>query len=285
MAATIDSAVNSVSVWGGTLMDATTAVWTKVAAFVPNLLAFIVILMLGYLVARLARSATRKLLQVVKLEAFSQRVGIRGVLDRANVGAEVGSIVSGITFWFLILTFLVSATEALGLKGVSATIDAFVLYLPKVFGAVFILLVGLFIAQFVRELVTSGAEGLGVEFAAPLGTAAYALLVIIVITLAVGQLDLETQILNQVISIVLVSIGAATALAFGLGSKSVAGNILAGTYVREMFREGDRVTIGEVSGFVEEVSAVKLEVRTDTGEIVSIANADVVDGTVIKHAG
>ncbi|MCB1685611.1 MAG: mechanosensitive ion channel family protein, partial [Pseudomonadales bacterium] len=236
--------VDSLNLWGNTLLNSMTALWTKVAGFIPNLLAFFVILLIGYALARLLGTLTRRLLVAIHIDDFSQRVGVRTVLDRASIRLDVSAMLSRLVFWLLMLTFLVSATETLGLPRVSATIDTFVQYLPKVLGAAFILLVGLFIAQFVRALIVGGAESLGIESAGGLGGAAYGLLVIIVVTLAIGQLELETEILNQVIAILLISLGGAAALAFGLGSREVAGNILAGTYARELYREGDRLVIG-----------------------------------------
>ena len=151
----MEGTIDSVNVWGSTLVSAMSALWTKIAAFVPNLLAFIIILLLGYLVARLVSTLLRKLMRAIKIDGFSQRIGIRGALDRANIDTDVSGILTSIVFWLLMLMFMVSATESLGLPRVSATIDNFVLYLPKVLGAIFILMVGLFIAQFVRDLVTS----------------------------------------------------------------------------------------------------------------------------------
>ena len=252
----LNTVAESMNIWTSILVSAMSALWSKVGAFIPNLLAFLVILLVGYVVARLAGAVVRKLMNAIKIDQFSQRIGIKDVLDRANIGVTVSGILSGIVFWLLMLTFMVSATESLGLPRVSSTIDSFVLYLPKVLGAAFILMTGLFIAQFVRDLITSGAEGFGLEFADPLGKVAYGLLVIIFVTLSIGQLELETGILNDVIVIALMSVGAAGAIAFGLGSKYIASNILAGTYVRELFREGDRVAIGNLSGVVSQVTAV-----------------------------
>lgn len=277
--------VQSLNLWGTTLLNAMTALWSKVAAFVPNLLAFFVILLIGYLIARLLGTLTRRLLAAIRVDEFSERVGVRAVLDRANIRLELSVMLSRLVFWLLMLTFLVSATETLGLPRVSATIDSVVQYLPKVLGAVFILLIGLFIAQFVRALIVGGAESLGIESAGGLGGAAYGLLVIIVVTLAIGQLELETEILNQVIAILLISLGGAAALAFGLGSKVVAGNILAGTYARELYREGDRLVIGAVRGTVTQVTALKLEIRTEAGDLVTLPNAEVVNATVTRLHG
>ena len=281
----VSGTVDSINLWGTTLLNAMTALWSKVAAFIPNLLAFFVILVIGYLVARLLASVMRRVLEAIHIDRFSQRVGVRSVLDGANIQAEVSTMLSRLVFWLLMLTFLVSATETLGLPRVSSTIDGFVQYLPKVLGAVFILLVGLFIAQFVRGIIVGGSESLGLESAGALGAAAYGLLVIIVGTLAIGQLELETEILNQVIAIVLISLGGAAALAFGLGSKLVAGNILAGTYARELYREGDDLVIGDVRGTVTQVTAVKLEIRTEEGDLITVPNVEVINTTVRRMRG
>jgi len=279
----IDSFEGAVGSWSTSLFQAITALWIKIAEFVPNLLGFFVILLVGYIVASIVAGVGRKGFKAIKLDAFSERIGAGAILRRANIQREPSAIGSRILFWLLMLTFLVSATESLGLTRVSMTIDALVMYIPKIFGAAFILLIGLFIAQFIRDIVVSGAEGMGSEFAAPLGSATYAVLVIIIVTLAVGQLDLETELLNYVISIVLISIGAATAIGFGFGSRDVAANILAGSYVRELYKEGDRVTTSGQTGVINQITAVKTELLLDNGDTVSIANTEIVDGKVVRH--
>jgi small-conductance mechanosensitive channel len=279
----LDGAVTAVNIWTATMLNATTALWIKLAEFVPNLLAFLVILTLGYIIAKIVAAVIQRALHAIKLDDFSEKIGVIAVLRRANIQRETSSIISRVVFWLLMLTFLVSATESLGLDRVSATIDAFVMYIPKVLGAVFILMVGLFIAQFVRDLVVSSAESIGSDFAAPLGSTAYGLLVVIVATLAVGELELETALLGYVISIVLLSFGAAAAIAFGIGSRDIAGNILAGNYVRELFQEGDRVSADGQTGVVHQVTAVKTEILLDNNDIVSIANSNMVESRVVRH--
>ncbi|MFT4798800.1 MAG: small-conductance mechanosensitive channel [Candidatus Azotimanducaceae bacterium] len=277
-------AVDSVSNWTTAIVEAMTTLWLRVSDFFPNLLAFVVILLVGYLVSTLVSKITLRALKALKIDSFSERVGVAPVLKRANVQQETSLLISKVIFWLIALTFLVSATESLGLTRVSATIDSFVLYIPKVLGAAFILMIGLFIAQFIRDLIISGAEGFSSNLAVPLGSACYGLLVIIVVTLAVGQLDLETDLLSHVISIALLSVGAAVAIAFGIGSREIAGNVLAGNYVREMFKEGDNITTGGQTGVVNQITSVKTEIKLESGDFVSVSNREIVAGMVIRHA-
>ncbi len=271
-----------VDVWTATLASSMSALWGKVAAFLPNFVAFIVILTVGWIVARLGSSAIRHFLKLIRADEFSGKVGIQAVLERANVKYQFSDILASTVFWLLMLTFMVSATESLGLQRVSGTIDGFVQYIPKILGAAFILMVGLLIAQFIRDLITSSAESIGSDYAKALGTAAYGVQVVIVVVLAVGQLELETQLLSYVVSIVLLSLGLATALAFGLGARAVAGNILAGTYVRDLYRVGDELVIEGRTGVVTQVTALKTELKTHDGELITISNTVMVDNTVTR---
>ncbi len=273
-----------ISAWGESLLTATTTLWGKLAAFVPNLLGFLLILVVGYIASRLIAAFLQRLLNFLKLDTLSERLGVAAALRRAGIDTPASRLVSGLVFWILMLAFLVSATETLGLTRVSGTIESMVQYLPKVLGAVFILLAGLYVAQIVRDLVTNAAQGVGIDSAVALGRTAYGLLFVIVLTLAVGQLELETDILGQVISILLISLGAAAALSFGIGSRKVAANVLAGTYVRELYREGDELIIGDVRGTVTQVTPLKTELLTPEGEYVTFANEQLVEETVRRIA-
>lgn len=257
--------------------------WSKLVMFVPSLLAFILILVVGYFVSRLVATLLRKVLAAVRVDAFSQRIGIRSALDRANVTASVSQMLASLAFVVLMLMFLVSAVETLGLEGVSLALSDLLHYLPRLFGAVLILMGGLYAAQVARELIVSGAEGIGVDQAKSLGTAVYGVLLVVVVTLAISQLNLATGMLDSVIIIVLITAGTAAAISFGFGSRTLAGNVLAGTYVRELVREGDRITVRDVSGVVVQVTSAKTEIQTEDGASVTIPNRILIESVVTRH--
>ena len=121
-------------------------------------------------------------------------------------------------------------------------------------------------------LVRGAAEGVGLDYAHGLGRIAQGLVIIISISVAIGQLEVKTDLLNHVIVIVLITVGLAVALAMGLGSREIAGQILAGIYVRELYQVGQQVRVGEVEGQIEEIGTVKTTLLTDEGELVSLSN-------------
>jgi small-conductance mechanosensitive channel len=127
-------------------------------------------------------------------------------------------------------------------------------------------------AQLLSGLVRGAAEGVGLEYANGLARIAQWLIIVISLSVAIGQLEVKTELLNSVIAIVLISVGAAVALALGLGSRQIAGQILAGIYVRELYEVGQQIQVGEVEGQIEEIGTVKTTVLTESGELVSLAN-------------
>ncbi|UPF02429.1 mechanosensitive ion channel [Pseudomonas mosselii] len=266
--------------WTQSLVTAMTALWTKVANFIPNLFGALVVVLLGFVVAKLLDTLLSKVLAKFGLDRLMSGTGLTKMLARVGIQVPISTLIGKIVYWFVLLIFLVSAAESLGLERVSATLDMLALYLPKVFGAALVLLAGVLLAQLVNGLVRGAAEGIGLEYAAGVGRIAQGLVIIISISVAISQLEVKTDLLNHVIVIGLITVGLAIALAMGLGSREIAGQILAGIYVRELYQVGQQVRIGEVKGHIEEIGTVKTTLLTDEGELVSLSNRELLEQRV-----
>ncbi|MCD5993610.1 mechanosensitive ion channel [Pseudomonas sp. CDFA 602] len=260
------------NLWTQSLLAAMTALWTKVANFIPNLFGALVVVLLGFVVAKLLDALLSKLLAKLGLDRLVGGTGLTKIIGRAGVKVPISTLIGKIVYWFVLLIFLVSAAESLGLQRVSATLDMLALYLPKVFGAALVLLVGVLLAQLVNGLVRGAAEGVGIDYSSGLGRIAQGLVIIISISVAISQLEVKTDLLNHVIVIALITVGLAVALALGLGSREIAGQIIAGIYVRELFQVGQYVQVGDTEGQIEEIGTVKTTLLTDEGELVSFSN-------------
>ncbi|MFG3453493.1 mechanosensitive ion channel domain-containing protein [Pseudomonas knackmussii] len=260
--------------WSQSLFGAMSALWAPIAAFIPRLFGALLVVAIGFMVAKLLDTLLSKLLAKVGLDRLVAGTGVTKLLGRVSIRVPVSVLIGKIVYWFVLLIFLVSAAESLGLARVSATLDMLALYVPKVFGAALILLIGVLLAQLVNGLIRGAAEGVGLEYASGLGRTAQGLVIIIVISVAIGQLEVKTELLNYVIAIALISVGLAVALALGLGSRELVSQILAGIYVRELYEVGQRVRVEglQLEGEIEEIGTAKTLLLTDEGELVSIAN-------------
>jgi len=260
--------------WSQSFFGAMSALWAPIAAFIPRLFGALLVVAVGFLVAKLLDTLLSKLLAKVGLDRLVAGTGMTKLLGRVGIRVPISTLIGKIVYWFVLLIFLVSAAESLGLARVSATLDMLALYVPKVFGAGIILLVGVLLAQLVSGLVRGAAEGVGIDYAGGLARIAQGLIIIISISVAIGQLEVKTELLNYVIAIGLISVGLAGALALGLGSRELVGQILAGIYVRELYEVGQRVRLEalDLEGEIEEIGTAKTLLLTDEGEVVSIAN-------------
>ena len=260
--------------WSQSLLGAMSALWAPIAAFIPRLFGALLVVAVGFLVAKLLDTLLSKLLAKVGLDRLVAGTGATKLLGRVGMRAPVSTLIGRIVYWFVLLIFLVSAAESLGLARVSATLDMLALYVPKVFGAAIILLVGVLLGQLVSGLVRGAAEGVGIDYAGGLARIAQGLIIVISISVAIGQLEVKTELLNYVIAIALISVGMAAALALGLGSRELVSQILAGIYVRELYEVGQRIRLEglDLDGEIEEIGTTKTLLLTDDGELVSIAN-------------
>ena len=265
------------------LVGAMGALWTRVAVFIPNLIGAMVLVLLGFVVAKLLDTLLSKVLAKIGLDRLMAGTGLTKMIGRVGIQVSVSTLIGKIVYWFILLVFLVSAAELLGLERVSATLDVLALYVPKVFGAALVLLAGVLLAQLLNGVVRGAAEGVWLEYANGLGRIAQGLIIIISLSVAIGQLEVKTDLLNNVIAIVLISVGAAVALALGLGSRDIAGQILAGIYVRELYAVGQQIQIGEIEGQIEEIGTVKTTLLTESGELVSVANRVLLEQRVSSH--
>lgn len=258
--------------WTHSLVSAMTSVWAPIAGFIPRLFGALVVVILGFVVAKLLDTLISKVLAKVGIDRLMAGTGLNKLLTRIGINAPVSTLIGKIIYWFVLLIFLITAAESLGLDRISSTLDVLALYLPKVLGAAVVMVAGVLLAQLVSGVVRGAAEGVGLEYAAGLARIAQGLVIIISLSVAIGQLEIKTDLLNHVIAIVLISVGLAVALAVGLGSRNIASQILAGIYVRELYEVGQFIEVDGVQGEIEEIGTVKTTLITHDGQLVSIAN-------------
>jgi len=263
-----------------TIQQSMTELWTKVAGFVPNLVGMLVILIVGYIISKVLQWSAVAILDRVRFDKAGEKTGLNDAMQKVGIKRTASEIVGVLIFWFFMLTFLLSAAEALGLENVSQTIDSFVEYLPHVIGAAVIVVVGLLVANFARTAMQTALERLGVDYGKAASKLVYGVLIVVIGSLAISQLQIETGLINRVIEIGLLAVGAALAISLGLGTRDVARNVVAGVYARDSFKAGSKISIGDNQGTIEAVTAVNAKIRRDDGGVIYIPNAQLIDNVV-----
>ncbi len=194
---------------------------TQAGAFVSALCAVILILLVGWIVAKMVKNMVLRILDILQLDSTSERVGVDKVLSKGGIKYSISELIAVLCYWLVMLIGLVIAISVVNVK--PGMLDAIVLYIPRVISAVVVLVLSLFFASFVNSAVLTTAANAGVEQANLLGKISQWVIVIFGIIIALEQLQIGTQTINLAITVVLASLGLACALAFGLGCKDIAG--------------------------------------------------------------
>jgi small-conductance mechanosensitive channel len=250
-----------------------------VAELVPRLLIAVVVILVGVLVARLAERAVRVIFDRFRINDLLERAGVITTLKKFGLQDSPGRLLSRTIYFLLIILFVQAVTRAVGLGAIADAISSFFAYLPNLVAAFLVLLLGMMVAQFIAGAVTRSAAEAGVEFAPILGRIVSSLILFVVVMMAISQLKIDTEIVRSVVLVLLSGFALAFALSFGLGSREVTRNIMAGFYVRKLFRVGELIEIGNERGTLVGITAMHALVEQD-GETLSFPNRRFLDEVV-----
>jgi hypothetical protein len=214
----------------GDRMEATLA---SIVAFLPSLLAAILILVVGYLLARLVEKAADAILEKVRFDQALDRGGVRAALQRTGTRLDPSSLVARLVFWTIMLVAILMASNALGLTAVADMFERLVAYIPNVIVAVLIIVAGMLIGEFVKDLIAASLGEVGGAMAT--ARAAKIAIVALSIFMALDQLQIAQSIVVTAFTLLLGAVALAAGLAFGLGNRE-----LAGEYMRRWVEEGSR---------------------------------------------
>jgi small-conductance mechanosensitive channel len=261
------------------VIDALTRIVTDIVNFIPNLVNGLIILVVGYLLARLLRWLVHTILVRVRVDQLVERAGVADSLRGLGIRMPLSWLIAQALFLLLLLSFLTTATRLMGLEAVARLLEQLVQFVPNIIAAAIVFVVGGLVAQFVADLVTTAGIGAGLQNAARVGQIVRVLIVVFVAVLALGQLGIDTAILITALTIMIAAFGLALGLALGLGARTVVQHILAGYYLRQRLTAGEPIVLDDVRGEVGGVGSVNTVVTTSEGTVM-IPNTVLIESVV-----
>lgn len=203
-----------------------TSFWAQFAIFVPKLIAAVILLVLGWLVAKLVRSGMNHLLRLVHFDVLAEKSGVEAFLREGNLEISLSRLLSNLVYWLLILVVIVTVSNSLGLHMVAELFNRVVLYIPNVIVAILVLVFGTLLARFINRLLFAYLNNAGVEGALSISTLVEYAVLVFIFFVALEQLQIGTKLLTAAFQIGFGAVGLAFALAFGLGGKDWAAGVI-----------------------------------------------------------
>ncbi len=201
------------------VVDSVRSFLMQLSEFLPKLLGVVVILIVGWLVAKLLAVIVVRGLKLVNFNVITERAGLDGFLRQGGVRKSTIDILGILVYWLVILVTLLAAFNTLGLTVVSDLFSKITLFIPHVIVAVLILAIGLYFARFVADAVTAYAKNVGIEDGVFVGRAAYYAIMVFVVLIALDQVQVGGEIVRFTYYALLGGAVLALAIAFGLGGQ------------------------------------------------------------------
>lgn len=208
------------------ILDSLLDSWSQVVAWLPHLLVSGVLLLIGWLLARVVQRAVVKLLRLLRLETAAEQSGVDDFLVRGGVRFTAVTLVGQVLYWSVLLVFTMAVLRVLGLTLGPALTERLTRFVPNAVVALAVLVFGALVARFVRGFVEAYLGNIGVKGGASIGVVVQGALLVFVVVLALEQLGIGRSLLLSAFQLAFGGLCLALALAFGLGGRDWAASIL-----------------------------------------------------------
>lgn len=252
------------NLWAYGIRDATIKFITGALLKLPVVLASVFVLIAGFLVAWLSAVITRKLLRLIRLDPLVADTPLSQVLNAMGYRKGVSELISRLVYWGVLLVFIATSADVIGLRTVSAVIHAIFSYIPNIIAAIVIVIIGLYLARILRDSIVAIFAGAHVPYGVYIAGFAQFVIYIVILVMALDVLGLNTSILLSNINIIIAGLMLSFAISFGIGSKDVLRNMLQIHYLKDVISPGDEVEVDGIKGRI--VRITRIGVLIDNGE-------------------
>jgi hypothetical protein len=208
------------------IIEPTREMLIKTLGYLPTLLGAMVILVVGWLVAKTLRRLVGRALKTVHFDKLADKAGISEILSKGCLATSPIEVVSGLVYWLTIIMVLVMVVNALGLPQASDVLESLFAYIPNVIAALFVLVVGMFLANFVSGIVRTAAGNAYLPRPEVFAGVSRWAIIVFAGTISLKELGIATLLVTTTFNIILGGVCLALAIAFGLGGKDTAAKYL-----------------------------------------------------------
>lgn len=265
--------------WKDLTFDSLSNIFKDIASALPGIFGAFIVIIFGWIIIKVVTFILRRIFKAIKLDKASEKINEAKLFGDADIKIDLPKIIVTFIKVLLWLVFIIVASDIMGLTIISTEIANLLRYLPILLSAMIIFMIGLFLAKTIKETIVKVFDSIGLGGGKLLGNVLFYLIIIFVSITALNQAGIDTQIITNNFTIVLGAFLLAIALALGLGSREIVGDLLRTFYSRKIYEVGDKVKIGDLQGTVIGIDNISMILKTKTGKVV-IPIKKVVEKTV-----
>lgn len=207
-------------------IDSSQQFLNELATSLPKILGAILILIIGWIIAKLIKKGIVKLLKLVKFNYLTEKTGIDKFLKEGGSKTDSIGIIGTLVYWILMLIVIIATLNSLNLTVASSLFHEIMLYLPNIIVAIVILIIGIYLARMLSQIIQTSLKGMKEKTSGLISQITYYAVIMLTVFMTLGQLNIAKDIVTNAFIILFGAICLALALAFGLGGRDKASEIL-----------------------------------------------------------
>lgn len=204
--------------------------WTGFIDFVPALVGAIIVFVIGWFISVGVGRLVTEVLKRLRFNRIFEKGVWKEALNKAEFKIDAAGFIGAIIKWILVIVFLMAAVEILGLKEFAGLLKAVLAYLPNVVVAAFIFVVAVILADILEKVVRASVESIRTGYGQVVGVIIKWSIWIFAFSIILVQLGVGAALVQTVFTGLVAVIVIAAGLAFGLGGKDVAADIVKNFY-------------------------------------------------------
>ena len=236
---------------------------TRLGAAIPNIVGAILVFFLGRIIARLIAKLIKNVLTTIGIDKLAERLNDIEIIEKSNVKLVPSVLISKLVYYLLLFIFIIAATDILGMPAVSQLMTDLLNYIPNLISAFIVLAIGIFLADFIKGIVLTTCKSLGIPAAGMIANVVFYFLFLNIIMITLSQAKIDTEFIQDNLSIILAGVVLAFALSYGYASRNLIANFLASFYNKNIVKEGDVIQIDGVKGKVIKVDNTTIRIQAE----------------------
>ncbi len=241
----------------------------KLAATLPNVVGAIAILIVGWLVAKIVSKTLEKIFVTLKFDKLGEKINETEFATKANFKIRVSIFLSKLIYYLLLLIFIMMATDILGMAIVSEMVSDLIAFLPRLLSALILFILGIYLAEFVKNVVLAACTALGIPSAKVIATFVFYLVFLTLTISALAQASIETSLITSNLTVILGGVILAFSIGYGFASRDTMANFIASFYSKNKVKIGDMISIDGSTGRVVAMDSISLTLQAE-GKIIII---------------
>ena len=254
--------------WKNVAMESLTSMWFEITKIFPNIIGAIVVLLIGWLVTKLIVKVVRKALTLAKANKLDDALNEIEIVEGKNLKFNTIKIVSNFVKWLIYIMLIIMVSDILNLKIISEEISNLFSYLPQLFAALVIFILGLLFANFVKKGLKSFFESMDLSGSKIISQIVFFILLIFISITALNQAGVNTEIITSNLTMILAAFLLAFALAFGFGAREVVGDLLWTFYTRKTFEIGQKIEFQGKNYEVDAIDNIRVILKNEDGRLI-----------------